>query len=325
VAKVEEMKNERGLGFVYCPKYRDRKTGEVRTSPTWWVSFNINGRQIRLSSKSSNRNDAVRLLKRKLAEAQAGHPVGTQIDRTTFADMSRILIERYKASNLRSLKSTMFRLKRLDAFFGNYQARDVTADKVTSYIAERLEQRAAHATINRELAALKRAFKLAHEARRVASVPVIRLLPEDNARQGFIEHADFVALRDELPERLRDCVTFLYLSGWRVGEMKALEWCDLDRDGHAVRLPPSKTKNKKGRVLPLLGELGSVIDRAREQRRLDCPFVFHRDGRPIKDFRTAWKTACNSVGSASCSCTICGALSSEISFELASLTRSRWT
>ena len=104
-------------------------------------SFNINGRQIRLSSKSSNRNDAVPLLKRELAEAQAGQPVGTQIDRTTFADMSRILIERYKASNLRSLKSTMFRLKRLDAFFGNYQARDITADKVTSYIAERLEQK----------------------------------------------------------------------------------------------------------------------------------------------------------------------------------------
>ena len=83
----------------------------------------------------------MRLLKRKLAEAQAGQPVGTQIDRTTFADMSRILIERYKASNLRSLKSTMFRLKRLDAFFGNYQARDITADKVTSYIAERLEQK----------------------------------------------------------------------------------------------------------------------------------------------------------------------------------------
>jgi integrase len=167
---------------------------------------------------------------------------------------------------------------------------------VTSYVAERLEEKAANATINRELAALKRAFKLAHEARRVALVPVIRLLPEDNARQGFIEHADFIALRDALPERLRDCVTFLYLSGWRVGEMKALEWRDLDRDGRAVRLPRAKSKNRKGRVLPLSGELRNVIDRARKQRRLDCPFIFHRHGRAIKDFRTAWNTACHAVG-----------------------------
>ncbi|HEY2486084.1 MAG TPA: site-specific integrase [Candidatus Binataceae bacterium] len=215
---------------------------------------------------------------------------------TTFADLSRILIEHYKTSNLRSLRSTTFRLKRLDTFFANYRARDITADRVTAYVAERLEEKAANATINRELAALKRAFKLAHEAKRVASVPVIRLLPEDNARQGFIEHADFIALRDALPERLRDCVTFLYLSGWRVGEMKALEWRDLDRDGRAVRLPPAKSKNRKGRVLPLSGELRNVIDRARKQRRLDCPFIFHRHGRAIKDFRTAWNTACHAVG-----------------------------
>jgi integrase len=57
-----------------------------------------------------------------------------------------------------------------------------------------------------------------------------------------------------------------------------------------------RSKNRKGRLLPLPGEPRSVIDRAREQRRLDCPFVFHREGRPIKDFRTAWNTACHGLG-----------------------------
>jgi len=31
-------------------------------------------------------------------------------------------------------------------------------------------------------------------------------------------------------------------------------------------------------------------------RRLDCPFVFHRDGEPIRDFGTAWEHACEQAG-----------------------------
>lgn len=32
-------------------------------------------------------------------------------------------------------------------------------------------------------------------------------------------------------------------------------------------------------------------------RRLrDCPFIFHRNGRPIGDFRKSWKTACAAIG-----------------------------
>jgi len=39
-----------------------------------------------------------------------------------------------------------------------------------------------------------------------------------------------------------------------------------------------------------------VIERAAENRRLDCPFVFHVDGKPIGDFRKAWWKACIEVG-----------------------------
>ncbi len=33
-----------------------------------------------------------------------------------------------------------------------------------------------------------------------------------------------------------------------------------------------------------------------KQRRLDCPHVFHRNGKQIKDFRDAWATACKNSG-----------------------------
>jgi len=29
---------------------------------------------------------------------------------------------------------------------------------------------------------------------------------------------------------------------------------------------------------------------------MDCPLVFHRNGKPVKSFRKAWETACKAVG-----------------------------
>ena len=91
-------------------------------------------------------------------------------------------------------------------------------------------------------------------------------------------------------------MTFLYLSGWRVSEMRGLEWRDVDLAGRVIRLRPELSKNKTGRVLPLNGDLLGVIERAAENRRLDCPSVFHADGQPVGDFRKAWWKACIKVG-----------------------------
>jgi integrase len=56
------------------------------------------------------------------------------------------------------------------------------------------------------------------------------------------------------------------------------------------------SKNKKGRLLPLRGELAAIIKRARARLRLDCPSIFHHNGKPIGSFRKAWKTACVTAG-----------------------------
>jgi integrase len=42
--------------------------------------------------------------------------------------------------------------------------------------------------------------------------------------------------------------------------------------------------------------LAEVIERRRQARHPDSPWVFHRDGRPIKDFRYAWNKALDKAG-----------------------------
>ena len=139
-------------------------------------------------------------------------------------------------------------------------------------------------------------FTLAVQAGRLSTRPHIPMLEENNARQGFVDHESFLALQDTLPEHLKDPVAFLYLSGWRVSEMRGLEWRDVDLPGRVIRLRPELSKNKTGRVLPLSGDLLDVIARAAERRRLDCPAVFHVDGQAIGDFRVSWQRACVATG-----------------------------
>jgi integrase len=42
-------------------------------------------------------------------------------------------------------------------------------------------------------------------------------------------------------------------------------------------------------VLLIVGELAEIIERRLKMRRLDCPYIFHADGRPIGDFRKRWR------------------------------------
>ena len=139
-------------------------------------------------------------------------------------------------------------------------------------------------------------FSLAVQAGKLSSKPYIPTLEENNARQGFLDHGSFLALKESLSEHLKDPVTFLYYSGWRVSEMRALEWRDVDLAGKVIRLRPEISKNKDGRLLPIKGELLEIIERAKQKRLLTCPNVFHDAGQPIGSFRKAWKTACKAAG-----------------------------
>ena len=97
-------------------------------------------------------------------------------------------------------------------------------------------------------------------------------------------------------------MSFAHLTGWRVpSEILTLRWAQVDLDAGTVRLEPGTTKNREGRTFPThaLPELHALLVTQRErtsetERRLGTiiPWVFHREGKPIRDFRSAWQAAC---------------------------------
>jgi len=89
---------------------------------------------------------------------------------------------------------------------------------------------------------------------------------------------------------------FLYLSGWRIREAINVKWSDVDLEGKTIRLRIVHSKNKESRLLPLTGRLSEIIQQRYNERRPDCLYVFHRDGKQIKDCYDAWRSACISAG-----------------------------
>jgi integrase len=165
-----------------------------------------------------------------------------------------------------------------------------------------MEQKAANGTINRELTALKRMLNLGAKCTppKVDRVPYVPMLIENNVRKGFFEPGDFMALRDRLPDHLKEFATFAYKTGWRKSEICNLEWKDVDLDQGYARLNPGETKNKGGRVAFLDSELIAMLSSLFEARKKAgslLPYVFpNRDGDgPIQDIRKSWATACKNA------------------------------
>ena len=141
---------------------------------------------------------------------------------------------------------------------------------------------------------LSQALKLAQWKRLLSHIPHNERFQERKARQGFFEHEEFERLVSHLPDYLADFVTLAYWSGWRKGEIAALEWRDIQ--GNVIRLRPEVSKTHEGRLLTLNRELQDLIARRRETRHQLVPLVFHREGYPVYEFRKSWRTACKAAG-----------------------------
>ena len=239
---------------------------------------------------------------------QMGVPLTSKVGRVKFDELIENLCNEYRANGRRSIRDLVIRCnKHLLPFFGGRRASSITAADINRYVVKRqTEQRASNGTINRELAALQRAYTLAGQAGLVlrGAAPHIQKLKEGNVRTGFFEHEQFTAIHRHLPSYLKPVATVAYITGWRtISELLPLEWRQVDFNGGTLRLDPGTTKNGAGRVFPLTQELRTVLFEQRAkteelQKKLGVliPVVFHIEGKPFKSYRKAWKTACRKAG-----------------------------
>ena len=282
-------------------------------SQNWWIKYYRNGRPIRESTGTNKETEARRKLREKEGDIAAGRPVIPHADRVRFEELAADFLNDYRVNGKRSLERAERSVKQLKGCFAEWKALSITTPAVRAYIAKRQEEGAENGTINRELAALKRMFSLALQAEKLLRRPYIPKLAEDNVRTGFYGEVEFLALYEALPAYLKPVAVFAYTYGWRVkSELLGLTWERVDLAAGTVRLDPGTTKNRDGRTVILTPDLRAVL---LEQWKQACaivkkrnpeatardiveavPWVFHRSGKQIRDFRGAWATACKKAG-----------------------------
>lgn len=299
-ATVEKPKKRRGDGRIYL-------RGQV-----WWIQYSQRGRPFRESSFSTKRMVAERKLRHRLAEIQIGEFVGPKAERVTYEELATDLLNHYVTNGKKSLvrhKGGVYvpGEPHLGKAFAGWRAIGITTSKIREFVRKRQEEEASNGTINRSLAALRQMFNLAVRARKLRHVdtPIIEMLEERNVRKGFLEDDQYLPLRDALPDYFKPVLAMGYHTGMRLGEIRSLQWEQVNLLDHQVLLDPGTTKNDEPRVVPMGGELLEVIKMQLARRNAECPncsFVFFRQGRPIGNFRKAWANACVAVGLGSWTC-----------------------
>ena len=132
-----------------------------------------------------------------------------------------------------------------------------------------------------------------------AEYPMISVdlrVPAPPHRQGHSrptarEHPEYLAVRAHLTAPWQDILDLAYCSGWRKHEILGLTWDELDEAGGVIRLSPARSKTLVGRILPMSQPIAEALARRRARRDPDSPLVFHRDGIPVRRWRTAWRLA----------------------------------
>jgi integrase len=252
--------------------------------------------------------EAKRFLKEREGRVATGQPVLRRADRISYEETANDLREHYQTTGLRNMEEAEYRLQHLDGFFAGQRIATINPARITAYVANRQEEGAANATINRELETLGKMLKLAYENNKLMRLPIIHKLAANPPRQGFFELDRYEAVRRLLrPDH--HAVSIAHTFGWRMQSgVLTLERRQLDLETGTLRLEPGTTKNDDGRVVYLTPELkASIVAQLERVRSLEretgqiIPYLFphlggpHR-GKRIQDFKKAWKTACLKAG-----------------------------
>lgn len=273
---------------------RPQGTGSIyRRGKIWHIQYFRHGQRQRESSGSTEREDAERLLHRRLGLQQLTP------EKATMGDLIDLVIEDYEFRGLRSVATVKWRAEaNLRPVIGAMPAAKFGSSDLKWYVAKRRKAGAENATINRELAIIGRGLTLAAEADPPVIVRRIRVphLEEDNVRQGFLEPDQYEALLRELPERLKALFVVGYHVGGRKGELRRIQWDQVDFAGGGVRLERKQTKGKRPRILPIYGDMESWLRRQREGCPQSCPWVFFYRGRPVGAQLAGWREACERAG-----------------------------
>lgn len=206
---------------------------------------------------TSPKNDI--LAKKKLQTFEVDQRRGIEPTTAIFIDdLLDGVLRYYSVNELKDELRAKLRIeKHLRPWFGKMRADRLGADDIREYQDVR-RNAVKNSTINREVSLLQRAFTLAFEDDKLPHVPHFPSLDESKPRPGFLERHEVERLCKHLPAWLSPVVWFAFWTGWRIGEIRGLEWRQIHFEAGEIRIDDSK--NEDGRVFPMTAELRKLLE-----------------------------------------------------------------
>ena len=237
----------------------------------YWLEFMHHGRRVRRSTGQTNKKAAVEMerelhlgLARGTLNLERRDPVPT-LKQFAQPFMDQIGLERatrpatvkfYAEKMIRLLSYEPLRDTRLDA---------IDEARIDEYIRWRSAQGLKPATINRQLATLRRLLRMAYRRKLIHRVPQIKLLAGEGRREFVLSPEQERAYLMAAPEPLRSIATLCLDTGMRLGECLALKAGDVKRDlmpgapHGCIRIAISKSASGL-RFIPLTARAAGVTD-----------------------------------------------------------------
>jgi integrase len=171
---------------------------------------------------------------------------------------------------------------------------------IDKYVQSRLHPKdaetpkASNASINRELAFLKRSFRLGLEHEKIYRVPTFPHLTEDNVREGFPTEVQFEKLKSACAKEglwARAMLELAATFGWRKGSLLKMKVSNVDLLNGTVRQEGSTTKSGEANECKMTNALKALLTACVVNKDPDR-WLFSRDKegcRPIRDFRRTWR------------------------------------
>ncbi len=287
------------------------------------------GRQRDLWRKAESRARAREIIRELLGGIGPNGTSAFDNSKLTFADScdyhrdNHLTEARYvsgiKASGLRSLRTPKYQLNALRAFFGRVRLRDLNYEHLRSYKGARLstEKRVGRtlsvASVNRELAVLRKMLNVTRAARWIQSNP---FHGGNSLISAAAERRRTVVLLREGEERLLAACTgrrkhlraFIICavdSGCRKGELLSARWKEINSGRREWFIPMMNTKTARARTVPVGSRVLVELRRLWEAAGCDSEALAFG----IRDVKRAFDGARRGAGCRPSASTTCATLS----------------
>jgi len=201
----------------------------------YWYQFVFRDQRIQCSTKQGNPRVARQIEaahKTRLAKGEVGIAEPKKVATLReFGPRFKAEIKVHCAGKPRTIAFWEQKLTRLLEFgpLASSPLDKINKALISNYIQSRHGD-VAVATINRELATLRRILYLAHDWNEILAVPRIKMLKGERSRDFVFAHAQEKDYLAAAPQPLRDVAILLIETGLRLGEALALKWTDIELD-----------------------------------------------------------------------------------------------